>query len=56
VYRIVGAYDVVSEVVFNQMNELHEFYDSLFKRPAVQDIMVHIVVNCYKELPLVVGS
>ncbi len=55
VYRIVGAYDIVSEVVFNQMNELHQFYDSLFKRNAVQDIMVHIVVNCYKELPLVVG-
>lgn len=54
VYRIVGAYDVVCEMVFNNMNELHRFYDNLFKRSAVQDIMAHIVVNCYKELPLVV--
>jgi Lrp/AsnC family transcriptional regulator for asnA, asnC and gidA len=55
VYRIVGPYDVVCEMVFNNMNDLHKFYDNLFKRSAVQDIMAHIVVNCYKELPLVVS-
>jgi Lrp/AsnC family transcriptional regulator for asnA, asnC and gidA len=55
VYRIVGTYDVVCEVVFNSMNELHTYYDALFKRSAVQDIMVNIVVNSYKSLPLVIG-
>ena len=55
VYRIVGAYDVVCEMVFDTMGELHKFYDTLFKRPAVQDIMAQIVVNCYKELPLIIS-
>ena len=54
VYRIVGAYDVVCEMIFGNMKELHLFYDSLFKRSAVQDIMAQIIVNCYKGLPLVV--
>ncbi len=52
VYRIIGSYDLVCEVVFNTMNELHRFYDNLFKRSEVEDIMAHIIVNCYKALPL----
>ena len=48
VYRIVGAYDVVCEMVFNSMNELHRFYDDLFRKSVVRDVMAHIVVNCYK--------
>jgi Lrp/AsnC family transcriptional regulator for asnA, asnC and gidA len=54
VYRIVGAYDVVCEMVFNTMGDMHKFYDELFKRSAVHDIMAHIIVNCYKTLPLLV--
>jgi Lrp/AsnC family transcriptional regulator for asnA, asnC and gidA len=54
VYRIVGPYDVVCEMVFNSMNDLHKFYDDLFKKSAVHDIMAHIVVNCYKGLPLII--
>ncbi|UCC92246.1 MAG: Lrp/AsnC family transcriptional regulator [Thermoplasmata archaeon] len=52
VYRIVGAYDVVCEMVFDTMNELHRFYDDLFKRSIIRDIMAHIVVNCYKSVPI----
>ena len=52
VYRIVGPYDVICEMVFDTMGELHRFYDDLFKRSEVQDIMAHIVVNCYKVFPL----
>nr|NIV28512.1 hypothetical protein [Anaerolineae bacterium] len=48
VNRIVGAYDVVCEMVFKSMNDLHRFYDALFKQTVVRDIMAHIVVNCYK--------
>jgi Lrp/AsnC family transcriptional regulator for asnA, asnC and gidA len=55
VYRIVGAYDVVCEMVFDTMGELHKCYDDLFKRSAVQDIMANIVVNCYKQLPLLIS-
>ena len=52
VYRIVGAYDVICEMVFNTMSDMHHFYDELFKRSVVRDIMAHIVVNCYKALPM----
>lgn len=52
VYRIVGAYDVVCEMVFNTMSDMHIFYDELFKRSVVRDIMAHIVVNCYKAIPM----
>lgn len=55
VYRIVGQYDIVSEVVFDTMAELHKFYDSLFRRTTVQDLMAYIVVNSYKSLPLLVS-
>jgi Lrp/AsnC family transcriptional regulator for asnA, asnC and gidA len=55
VYRIVGEYDVVCEMVFGTMNELHRFYDDLFKREVVRDIMAHIVVNCYKSIPMSIG-
>lgn len=54
VYRIVGAYDVVCEMVFNTMGDMHAFYDELFKRSVVHDIMAHIIVNCYKTLPFMV--
>ena len=52
VYRIVGQYDIICEVVFDGMSELHRFYDGLFKRSAVHDIIAYIVVNCYKDLPI----
>ncbi len=52
VYRIVGPYDIICEVLFSNMAELHNFYDNLFKRSSVHDIMAHIIVNCYKFLPL----
>ena len=55
VYRVVGQYDIVCEVVFDTMAELHRFYDSLFRRTTVQDLMAYIIVNCYKSLPLLVG-
>jgi DNA-binding Lrp family transcriptional regulator len=48
VHRIVGQYDIVTEVVFDTMGELHSFYDGFFKRSTVQDLMAYIVVNCFK--------
>ena len=51
VYRVIGKYNLYTEIVFNNIQEFQDYVDLISEMDDIEDFEYHIVTHSYKSCP-----
>lgn len=51
VYRVIGKYNLYSEMLFRDIHDFQHYLDELSEDEAIEDIEYHIVTHSFKPCP-----